>query len=155
MINGDNAYSAWQKVAYIAQCLFFRDYRYFLKKNLNIRKVSLQAISEPTRLESPSRLLSNMFWASVDWAALSGELKDKINILDIGCGDGSYGVRYETLLGSAFGSYKGLDVYKSENFPARFGHVLETAERADAHAVAVNIVTSQSVLEHVQHDIEA
>ena len=81
------------------------------------------------------------------------QLKSKINFFDIGCGSGHHGSFYENLLKDSFESYTGLDIYKHEQFPEKFRHIIDKAENISKYInKKINFVTSQSSLEHIEHD---
>lgn len=131
------------------------------KNNINLKKVVLNKADSVVGINkslkesgSPARRLSNMFWSTINWQSLSEQLNNDVNILDLGCGRGNYGYRYKKLLGKNFCSYTGVDIYKSNEFPREFSHILSKAENIHTHIREHNLIVSQSVLEHVENDIE-
>jgi hypothetical protein len=107
--------------------------------------------------QTPSRVLSNLFWLNLPSAAIREELQ-QINLLDIGCGSG----RYFTVLDKKLGgvqAYTGIDVQRNplidqlERDPrARF--VLSPAEEVDLGILREsNLIYSQSAMEHVPLDL--
>jgi SAM-dependent methyltransferase len=107
-------------------------------------------------LASPARALSDLFWMTLLWAVLAEEL-DGVRVLDIGCGEGRYGARLDEWSGGRILSYLGVDAVAHSSWPEihgsdpRFGFV-----EADAASMVipddVNLVVSQSSLEHVSRD---
>ena len=152
MINGDKISNFWDRIAYFPQCIvngLVGD-----KNLIQVRYISLLDDVKATNIGSPARRLNNMFWASVDWVALSKKLNGKVHVLDIGCGKGGSGNRFRTYLKRHFGSYSGLDLYKDESFPKEFTHIKDKAENV-SHYIdnTVNLITSQSALEHIENDL--
>ena len=107
--------------------------------------------------QTPSRVLSNLFWLNLPSAAIREEL-GPIKLLDIGCGSG----RYFTVLDGKLGgvqAYTGIDVQRNplidqlERDPrARF--VLSPAEQVDLGILREsNLIYSQSAMEHVPLDL--
>jgi hypothetical protein len=152
MINGDNPKSSWEKIVYFYQCI-----KYGTKGNARsarIKRVRLKQYEGHEDVGTPSRKLSNLFWASLNWKSLTGQLNSKVNILDLGCGKGHYSYRYKKLLDENFKSYTGIDIYKHDQFPSEFTHILDKAENAYQHIDGQNLIVSQSALEHIEHDQE-
>ena len=152
MINGDNINNTLERLFYFPQCIINS---MLGNKNLvDVCNVKLKTKTTAVNFGSPARRLSNMFWASIKWRNLAELLGEKIHIFDIGCGRGHYGNLYKEYLGASFGSYSGLDIYKHEAFPPDFNHIKDRAENASKHIKkAVNFVTSQSALEHIEGDV--
>ncbi len=153
-LNGDILEGALQKFWYFFQCL--RNHQkgdaeaiYLLGPNLLCEGLDLSDLS-------PSRALCNCFWRSINYAHLERELGSKLHFLDLGCGNGKYGLFLKNWSSSSFGSYTGIDIYKNNDFPQIFEH--HTAKAEDAHMFvnkSTNVIISQSALEHVENDIEA
>ena len=150
MINGDEVKGFWNRILYFPQCLLAG-----LKGNSKsaiINKIALVTPKDEALVGSPPRRLSNMFWASIDWQALSRQLGRPAS-LDIGCGNGDYGHRFKRLLEGNFLSYTGIDLYKDEKFPEDFNHICVRAEDAYDYIEDCNVVVSQSALEHIEFDV--
>ena len=151
MINGDSKLSISQRVLYFLQCI--KNWFQIIPRNkLSISSVNLQ--SDPDSVGTPSRILSNMFWKNIDWNNIASQLGDKVNIFDIACGRGQYGLKYREYLGENFESYTGLDIYKSSDFPDSFIHILDKAENLTKYYNNQNLIVSQSALEHIEKDIQ-
>ena len=149
VINGDGINGIWQRIFYFPQCILSS--MRGQTKGLIIRKVSLK-IEALENTGTPDRRLSNMFWETLNWKVLAEHLGNKVNILDIGCGDGKYGTRYKKLLNKKLKSYSGLDVYKNKDFPNEFTHILDKAKNCFLHLKGINLVVSQSALQHIEQD---
>ena len=150
MINGDNLQNLWHKILYFPQCILssFKG----TKHNLDISRLKLKIINFSTG--TPSRILCNMFWETIDYENLSNQLGGKVSVFDIACGKGHYGLKYEKLLSKSFVNYTGIDIYKHQQFPKNFKHILSNAKYAADYLDNHNFITSQSGLEHVEEDIE-
>lgn len=151
MINGDNIKGFRERVVYFAQCII-NHYR-GSKNSIDIKKVTLDLAKVHNFKGSPSRILCNLFWDTVDWFSISKSLDAPLHFFDIGCGKGNYGKLIQDLTADCFGSYVGLDIYKADSFPPEFEHILSDAVYADEHLPKeTNIIISQSALEHIKED---
>lgn len=152
MINGDKVKNYLEKLSYFKQCL--QDHKKGLNYFSKILKPNLIISKLETYNRSPSRLLCNAFWNSIDYKKLETKLQSKINFLDIGCGSGQYGNFFKKISGNSFKSYMGLDIYKHDKFPNEFQHKLDKAENSHKYIDdKINFVISQSSLEHIEKDI--
>ena len=98
-------------------------------------------------------MLCETFWNSINYENLELQLRSKINFFDIGCGSGHHGELYKNLSKESFDSYTGLDIYKHDQFPSKFTHIVDKAENISQHLnKKINFITSQSSLEHVEKD---
>lgn len=150
MINGDSKNNIIKKILYFPQCLYNLKILSRSKKCINIIEVELVKIESATG--SPSRILSNMFWETIDWVALAQQLGPPVKIFDIACGKGHYANKYRKLLGDNFGGYTGIDIYKNKQFPVNYTHILDRAEFSAKYIKEENLITSQSGLEHIEED---
>jgi hypothetical protein len=148
MINGDNIKGFWDRLLYFPQCIIAA--MKGSRKNLDIVSIKLKEIDFSSG--SPVRNLSNMFWETLDWKNLTYQLGGAVNIFDIACGSGNYGIRYQNLLGEGFGSYTGIDIYKDKKFPTKYKHILNKAEKSTDYLDGHNLIVSQSGLEHIEND---
>lgn len=150
-INGDKIKGILNRFFYFYQCLV--DQRKGINSYIEINNPSLLNNNLETYCKSPSRILCEAFWHSIDYKDLESQLKSKINFFDIGCGSGHHGNLYENLSKSSFESYTGLDIYKHDKFPEKFKHIIDKAESISKHInKKINFVTSQSSLEHIEQD---
>lgn len=108
--------------------------------------------------QTPSRVLSNLFWLNLPADAIREEL-GPIRLLDIGCGSGRYFKVLESKLGGVQ-AYTGIDVKRSpaidqlERDP-RAKFVLSPAEEVDPGILSEsNLIYSQSAMEHVPLDLK-
>jgi hypothetical protein len=107
--------------------------------------------------QTPSRVLSNLFWLNLPAAAIRHELQD-IRLLDIGCGSGRYFNVLDKKLGGVQG-YTGIDVQRNpliDNLEkdARAKFLLSPAEHVDIAVLRdSNLIYSQSAMEHVPLDL--
>lgn len=107
-------------------------------------------------LASPSRALSNLFWRALPWDAIKQELGG-LQILDTGCGSGSYGDYLDTCSNGNVSRYVGLDVYehpswKASTDPSRQFHRFNGRSIAPHIPPKTNFFMSQSAIEHFPND---
>ena len=148
MINGDNIKGFWHRFLYFPQCILAA-----MKgnsKNLDVVNIKLKYTNLP--LETPVRNINNMFWETLNWKHLTRQLGGTVNIFDIGCGNGNYGIGFQNFLGEGFRSYTGIDIYKDKNYPAQYSHILCNAEKSADYLDGHNLIVSQSSLEHMEND---
>ena len=105
---------------------------------------------------SPSRALCDLFWAHLPWAVLAQQF-GPIHMLDLGCGSGEYAARFRAWSGGAVARYTGVDLQPHPAWAAAGGGLAEfraaNIERlSDILEPSMNVVVSQSTLEHVEHD---
>lgn len=161
-IDGDRELSKkMMRLYYVCNKINLMHNFYIQSKNFDIRKFECIDVSENadrlTRM-SPARILSNMFWDSIDWVNVKSEL-GSLHMLDVGCGTGVY---YEYLSKlSYFESYVGLDVkanpkwYDIENANRNVKFIqMEKKNLSEYIPTNTNFIFSQSVMEHVENDME-
>ena len=150
-INGDNPGSFLNRLLYFYQCL--RDHRKGKNSSSEIYKPTLSISNLNTFSKTPSRLLCDAFWNSIDYKNLRLQLNSNLNIFDIGCGSGIYGKFLKKITDKYFSSYTGLDIYKNHNYPSEFNHITSKAENINQYInKKTNFVISQSALEHIEKD---
>jgi SAM-dependent methyltransferase len=153
MINGDFVQGFKEKALYFPQCVsgYFSFKKVMQKEiwdNMNPDHVSKCQ-------GTPSRVLCDTFWRSLNYSNLRKQLGAEINFFDIGAGSGVYGRFFEDIAGRNFGSYTGIDISRHPNFPEKYRLVLDDASKsANWITEKTNMVISQSALEHVKHDQE-
>jgi hypothetical protein len=113
----------------------------------------LKSLSEP---QSPSRILSNIFWESLDWHFITEILQGEIRAIEIGCGSGRYGRKISQL--TQIESYTGVDIANSHewnsNSDSNFDYVLGSYEDFDSIVTNQNLVFTQSAVEHFENDLK-
>jgi len=107
---------------------------------------------------SPSRILSDLFWKKIDWDSVGSEL-NSINIFDIGTGDGKYALKLSQYSGGVK-SYFGIDVKQYDTWPLLMNNNdFITLKKIDNKALLknmpldTNLIISQSVIEHIEDDL--
>jgi SAM-dependent methyltransferase len=135
-----------------------------LDRNLSVREFTdFDLASYPVEVpitDSPSRLLSNLFWVSLDWAKIKEELGD-VHVLDIGCGNGHYARRLLQWSGGRLSSYHGVDIterdewnsVRSELPTATFAVLNDHSDWSSHIRDKTNLIVSQSALEHIEEDL--
>ena len=152
-INGDNPGNILNRLLYFYQCIKNHNIKHF-NESCKIIEPTLSIKNLKTFNKSPSRLLCDGLWNTIDYENLKSQFDSKLNFFDIGCGSGEYGKLVEKFSGPYFGSYTGLDIYKNENYPNEFIHIKDKAENIFQHINKdINFVISQSALEHVEKDV--
>ncbi len=160
-INGDRDLSTnMMRVYYVCNKINVLLNLYIKNENLTIRRFECEDIQKkyerPSKL-SPARILSNMFWDSLDWSRVKTEL-GSLRMLDIGCGTGLY---YESMGRlSDIESYVGVDVKENqkwaeltrENKNVKFIK-MEKTNLSDYIPANTNFIFSQSAMEHVENDM--
>lgn len=100
MFNGVNNFFPYMNVDNTLKIL---DFKY---KNL---KQYWQKLSTKN---SPSRMLSNLFWLTIPWIEIKEELTE-INILDVGCGSGNYERKLLDYSNKNISKYNGIGIQKN------------------------------------------
>ena len=144
-INGDNPGNFLNKILYFFQCIINH------KKGTNayceINNPTLSILNLETFNKSPSRLLCDGLWNSIDYENIKSQLNSNLNFFDIGCGSGLYGTFLKKFSSQYFESYTGLDVYKNDKYPQEFSHITDKAENVFQYIdKKINFVISQSAL---------
>lgn len=126
---------------------------------LTIRKFCPPSL--PANLDyssSPSRILSNLFWYHLPWEKIVEEI-GAMNILDTGCGSGSYGEYIGEYSGGRVARYVGIDVYENESWKTRQQsgklrfYVFDGKSIAPHIPPQTNFFMSQSAVEHFRDDM--
>ncbi|MFX1366953.1 MAG: hypothetical protein ACFFCE_04410 [Promethearchaeota archaeon] len=108
---------------------------------------------------SPSRKLSELFWINLPWGLIKRELND-INILDIGCGTGSYGEKFVDFSMNNINRYLGLDIKTNNNWISLkkkysfFQFIkFDGKDFTDLIPHETNFFVTQSAVEHFEEDL--
>jgi|10_taG_2_1085330.scaffolds.fasta_scaffold00447_18 SAM-dependent methyltransferase len=116
---------------------------------------------------SPSRLLSDMFWAELPWSDINSQL-DGINMVDIGCGKGGYSRKIIELSQGMVSSYRGFDVSGREEWASNTSWAKDRGVDVSFEVLNIdsnvtrfdqcvpqdtNFFMSQSCLEHLEDDL--
>ncbi len=107
---------------------------------------------------SPSRALSDLFWMHLPWADMQREL-GSLNMLDLGCGTGSYALNFQRWGGGCLAKYTGLDQVAHPRWvelaraDPSIDFVVGDMERLGRQIPEdTTLIVSQSALEHVRDD---
>ena len=150
-INGDKITNFIDRILYFYQCLV--DHNKGKNKYIKIENPTLSTSNIKKFNKSPSRILCDLFWNSINYKDLELQLNSKINFFDIGCGSGEYGNLVRNFSKDCFEGYSGLDIYRNKKFPTEFNHFLDIAENANKYInIKTNFIMSQSALEHIEYD---
>lgn len=165
LINADNYLSEMEcKLWYIYN---LNDNKREIQKEINIYNF-LPNFSEEIEKNinfnnSPCRILSDLFWANINYKNIV-ETINKINILDIGVGDGKYIKKLNVFSGNRINSYFGIDIkmyntwenikkeYKFSNFIKcdvdNIKYFFDNYKNKN-----INTIITQSAIEHFQNDL--
>ena len=107
---------------------------------------------------SPARRLSDLFWHVQPWSDISREIGGEIHALEVGCGNGRYGVLLEGLLGDSLHRYVGLDLKTHPGWDQNAGNPKFNLIKANCNSIepyleGVNLIITQSALEHFDQDL--
>lgn len=88
-INGDNPGNILNRLLYFFQCI--NNHKKGSDDSCEISNPYLTISSLETFDKTPSRLLCDGLWNSIDYGNLKLQLNSDLNFFDIGCGSGKYG----------------------------------------------------------------
>jgi len=163
-INGDKKTNSFYKGIYIiANCLNNLFPYNNIDKNLKIYDFNTVKLEEHWRELavkcSPSRKLSDLFWADLPWGEIKQELNE-INIFDTGCGNGNYGVKLLDYSKKNINSYTGIDIYENENWEKLCQEYLNFKfYKFNGKSILeyipenTNFIMTQSAIEHFEEDL--
>jgi len=130
--------------------------------NLLIKKFSPSAESISKNLsllvepQSPSRILSNIFWENIKWDYVNTVLRGEIRAIEIGCGSGRYGRKISKL--TNIENYTGVDITYSSEWDLvntqDFKFTIGSYEDFDTLVNNQNLIITQSALEHFEYDLK-
>jgi len=163
ILNTDKpAYRRFRRIYYLLNALNNRFPFFHISYDLDIRTFKCDFMSNWRNLsvkDSPSRKLSNLFWANLPWKEIQNELGE-IHIFDTGCGNGSYGLRLQDWSNVRITKYVGMDTEIREGW--------QKIEKAHPHIIFLkgnassvvkhipkdtNFFITQSSLEHIEQDM--
>ena len=157
-ISGDTPLGRWKGITWILNNLSAN----FHQSLVDTPGPSITAFMPP-RFEdfhseqglSPSRLASNLFWRSLPWDQIAAVFGQP-SVTDFGCGDGHYGIMWDSLLPRGIGRYQGIDLQKSLEWDQDAGFPRRFYEESvfESEAPLTDLYFSQSALEHFDRDAE-
>lgn len=104
---------------------------------------------------SPARFLCNEFWSDYDFSPLI-KSNGQLRVLEVGCGTGVYGLRLRQKLRDKLELYRGVDIVSNPKWiemPSDFEFYVDRAENIGSHLKDVNLIITQSAVEHFEFDI--
>jgi len=108
---------------------------------------------------SVGRRLSDLFWRTLPWEKIEGEL-GRVHVFDTGCGHGNYGARLMDASGGRLTSYTGIDAKERDNwqvlkekFP-NFNFIKTKSDDISSYIPKdTNLFITQSAIEHFDEDL--
>ncbi len=159
-ISGDKKLNIFEKVYWIMICLINYLLSFANSKDTRIELIKFRKVIKSNLIkknESPSRILSDIFWLTFPWNQIKKNLKEKIDIIEVGCGDGRYGFLLKKILKKNFKSYIGIDIKQKNSWKKKDRKVL--FKNADCYQIGKflkrrNLIITQSALEHFKYDLK-
>jgi len=129
-----------------------------IRENLIVKNLN-QYWTKCNIKSSPCRKLSDIFWMSLPWNKIEKELL-KINIIDAGCGSGSYGSKINDWSEGRVHQYIGIDFQEHDNWQllekdySNFRFLcFNVNEMETIIPEETNFFMSQSAIEHFKEDL--
>ena len=120
--------------------------------------VSLYPSENIPAIDTPGRILSNLFWAMLPGEKIKEALNNQIHLLDMGCGSGRYYPKFSKIF-SGLDSYTGVDLFSNDNWEDikaqnnSISFIQDAAENIGQLLTHQNVLVSQSTLGLVEGDI--
>lgn len=158
-ISGDKKLSIFKKIYWILICLLNYLLSFTNSKDPKIELIKFRKNFKSNLInknESPSRILSDIFWLTFPWNKTKKILRKKISILEVGCGNGRYGFFLKKILKKNFKNYIGIDINKKKTWKKNKRVLFKVADcyqigRFLNHS---NLIITQSALEHFKYDLK-
>jgi len=127
-------------------------------RQLYFDKINIDHLNQRfDNISSPARLLSDHFWYNINWSDLSTSLNNKINAIEIGCGNGKYGLLLNKYLNNSLNNYTGIDVKDIDDSifieNKKFNFILGNSNSISKYLKGHNLIITQSALEHFDEDL--
>ena len=116
-ISGDKKINIFKKIYWILICVLNYVISLVDKKDPRIELIKFRKNIKSNLIkknESPSRILSDIFWLTFPWNKTKKILKKKISIIEVGCGDGRYGFLLKKILKKILKTILGLTLKKNK-----------------------------------------
>jgi len=149
----------WFVMNYINNISFYRINSSIIKVNSFIPDTTDKYWLKLDVLNSPCRMLSDLFWMQLAWVQIRKEIGN-IRILDIGCGDGSYASKLHSFSNGIIDNYIGIDIHRSDMWDDITNNLhnvnfyrIDGVNIEDSYMKKSNVIISQSAMEHVEDDM--
>jgi SAM-dependent methyltransferase len=162
-VNGDRRLSYWDRVRWIfLNWLNNTRATSNLDPSLELVRFRVGSVtSQWSKIDaaaSPSRRFSDLFWLALPWQRIAGELSGTVNVLEVGCGTGRYGLLMQECLGDELAGYVGLDAVRHPEWDSRGSNpkhrfVCTDSGSTDKYLPDANLIITQSALEHFEADL--
>lgn len=159
-ISGDKRLNIFKKIYWIVICLLNYVLSFINTKDPRIDLIKFRKNIKSNLIkknESPSRILSDIFWLTLPWNEIKKILKKKISIIEVGCGDGRYGFFLKKILKKNFKNYIGIDINRKKSWNKKNNEII--FKNADCYQIGKflnnkNLIITQSALEHFKYDLK-
>ena len=159
-ISGDKKINFFKKIYWILICVLNYVISLVDKKDPRIELIKFRKNIKSNLIkknESPSRILSDIFWLTFPWNKTKKILKKKISIIEVGCGDGRYGFLLKKILKKNFKNYTGIDIKKKQTWETKNKEIL--FKKSDCYKIGKflknkDLIITQSALEHFKYDLK-
>lgn len=163
-LNYDRGLTIPQRVIYLLLNWFNNQFSNFnIDKKLEIRDFKCNNLKTYWRYlyikSSPPRNFCDLFWKLLPWDKIKDELGE-INILDIGCRHGDYGILFVNYSNDLISEYNGIDIKRSdkwkkikEKYPYFKFNTYDGKDIINNIPSGTNLILSQSSIEHIDEDL--
>ena len=158
-ISGDKKLNVFKKIYWILICILNYLLSFANSNDPRIKLIKFRKNSNSNLInknDSPSRILSDIFWLTLPWKKIKKSLKKKISILEVGCGNGRYGFFLKKILKKNFNNYIGIDINKKKTWKKNKEILFKVANcyQIGKFLNHSNLIITQSALEHFKYDLK-
>lgn len=156
--SGDKKLNLFQKIIWFFVSFINIKFNSKISKRIDLKKFNInkKLINKNIffKSKSPVRIVCNTFWQSINWKEINQNLKNNLQILEVGCGTGRYFEFLKKLSKSTKFRYTGIDI-KNRNFVKTKNKYfyLDSANNVDIYLEKINFLFTQSAIEHFDHDL--
>lgn len=147
---------AWFTINFIRNLFSFSvDGKLIVKKFQS--KLPISAVTEISKDRSPGRRVCDLFWESLPIETIINTL-GSINVLEVGCGKGTYGLFINRVFDNRIDKYTGVDITVSDDWnkfnKEKFDFFAGDASDISGFLKNKNLIITQSALEHFPDDFK-
>jgi SAM-dependent methyltransferase len=106
-------------------------------------------------IETPTRICCDLFWNE----SLSKIDKEKLNIIEIGCGTGKYADYLLKRFPSKINTYVGIDIVENKEWKLlklkyhNVNFIVDDYQNTDSYLDNIDLIITQSAIEHFEYDL--